>query len=424
MVVLVLALALGCSAAMAAPQTLELTVRTDRPEAVYAKGETVTFIIEMKDGDRPVAEAALDVELSLDGFAHSEKRQVTLEGGRAEVQASRPDPAMLWIRATYTPEDGKAIKSLAGAAFSYEGILPSMPPPDDFDEFWGSQKALIDAVPMNPVLTPMPCPVEGYEVFDVKLDGLDGTMITGYLAKPVGDGPLPGVVRFQWSGVYSLSPNWSLNYARWGYIAFNMNAHDIENDKPQDYYDELMAGRLSAYSYQGRESREKLYFRQMYLRCYRAVEFLASRAEWNGLTLVADGHSMGGGQALAAAALNPRVTALAIDSPGMCDYTAMLIGRKPGWPGLVEVKNGELDRTTMTAARYVDCANFASRIDVPAVVGTAFKDLAAPSSGTFAAYNALKGPKQIAIDPLSEHSGEKPNWSRLWKEFLREQAGK
>ena len=421
---LLLALALGCSAAMAAAQTVDLSIRTDRPEAVYARGETATFIIEMKDGDQPVPEAAFEVELSADGFAHSEKRQVTIRGGRAEVHASRPDPSMLWIRATYTPEDGEAVKSLAGAAFSYEEILPSMPPPDDFEEFWESRKALMDAVPMNPVLTPMPCPAEGYEIFDVRLDGLDGTMITGYLAKPVGDGPFPGLVRFQWSGVYSLSPSWSLNYARWGYIAFNMNPHDIENGKPQEYYDELSRGRLAAYSYQGRGSREKLYFGQMYLRCYRAVEFLASRPEWNGRTLVSSGHSMGGGQALAAAFLNPRVTALAIDSPGMCDYTAMILGRKPGWPGLVEVKDGELDPTTLTAARYIDGMNFASRIDVPAVVGTAFKDLAAPSSATFAVYNALKGPKRIAIDPLSEHSGEKPNWRILREEFLREQAGK
>jgi len=364
------------------------------------------------------------VELSSDGFAHSERRRVTVKEGRAEVQASRPDPAMLWIRATYAPEGGEPVKSLAGAAFSYEEILPSMPPPDDFDEFWESRKALMDAVPMDPVLTPTPCPVEGCELFDVRLDGLDGTMITGYLAKPVGGGPFPGLVRFQWSGVYSLRPNWALNYAQWGYIAFNMNPHDIENGKPQQYYDELMAGRLADYPRQERESRERTYFSRMYLRCYRAVEFLASRPEWNGRTLVSSGHSMGGGQALAAAFLNPRVTALAIDSPGMCDFTAMLVGRKPGWPWLVKVENGEPDPETMAAARYVDGMNFAARIDVPAIVGTAFKDLAAPSSATFATYNALQGPKQIAIDPLSEHSGEKPNWSILREEFLRELAGR
>ena len=38
----------------------------------------------------------------------------------------------------------------------------------------------------------------------------------------------------------------------------------------------LKAGRLAGHMLQGRESREKTYFRQMYLRCYRAAEFVAS----------------------------------------------------------------------------------------------------------------------------------------------------
>jgi cephalosporin-C deacetylase len=424
MVFLVLAFAPCCSAALAATQAVELAIRTDRPEAVYAKGETATFIIEMKNGGPLVAQAPLEVELSSNGFWDVERREVVLEEGRAQVSATQAKPSVLWVRATYRPEGGEAVKALGGAAFSPEEIQASMPPPDDFDEFWSAQKALVDAAPLNAVLTPVPCPVEGYEIFAVTMDGLDGTKVTGYLAKPEGEGPFPGLLRFQWSGVYSLDPNWALNYARWGFLAFNMNPHDIENGQPERYYEELRRGRLAAYSHQGRESRETSYLRQMFLRCYRAAEFVASRPDWDGHNLVATGSSMGGGQALAAAALSPHVTAIAVDAPAMCDHTAAVVGRMPGWPKLVAMRAGVPDPVQLEASRYVDGVNLASRITVPALVGTGFQDLTCPSSSVFAVCNSLRGPKQLVLDPLSGHSGEKPNWSRESREFLLGQQGR
>jgi len=418
MAVLVLALALGCAAALAAGTAPGLTIRTDRPDAVYGKGETVTFAIELAGRGEPVAQAPLEVELSTNGFWDVERRQVALEGGRAEVRATRPGPCVLWIRATYRPEDGQPLKAVAGCTFSPEEIQASMPAPEDFDAFWSAQKARVDAVPANAVLTPVPCPEEGYEIYAVTVDGVDGTKVTGYLAKPKGEGPFPGLLKFQWSGVYSLDPNWALNYARWGFLALNVNPHDIENGKPEQYYQELRRGRLRAYAHQGRESRETSYLVGMYLRGYRAAQYLTSRPDWDGRHLVATGSSMGGGQALAAAALSPQVTAVAVDVPAMCDHAAALAGRMPGWPKLVAMRGGVPDPAQLEASRYVDGVNFAGRITVPALVGTGFMDLTCPASSVLAAYNALPGPKRLVLSPLTGHSGEKPDWSRESRIFV------
>jgi cephalosporin-C deacetylase len=424
MMLLVLGLALGGWAALAATQDVELTVRTDRPDAVYAKGETVTFIIELKDKGQPVEEATLGVDLSTTGFPGGERRQVVLKGGEADVTGSQPNPGMLWIRVTYQPEGGKEVTADAGAAFSPEEVKPSMPPPDDFDEFWSAQKAALDAVPMNAVLTPVPSEDEGCEVFDVSMEGPDGTKVTGYLAKPVGPGPFPGLVKFFWSGVYSLEARRAVYDAQAGFLAFHMNPHGIENGKPREYYRELDRGRLANYAHQGRESREKSYLRQMFLRCYRAAEFVASRPEWDGKHLLSTGHSMGGGQALAAAALSPHVTAVAVDAAAMCDHTAFVAGRMAGWPFLVPVRSGVPDPAILTASRYVDGVNFATRITVPAVVSTGFKDLTCPSSTEFAVYNALRGPKQLLMDPHTAHSATRPEWGRKLQELMRAQGGR
>lgn len=424
MALLVLAFALACSASMVAAQAVELTVRPDRPDGVYAKGDTATFIIEMKDGGQPVANATLGVDISTNGFPGGEHREIALVNGRAEVSGTQPEPGMLWVRATYKSGDGKEVKADGGAAFSPLEVLPSMPPPDDFDEFWSAQKAALDAVPMGAVLTPEPSPEEGYEVFHVTMNGPDGTKVTGYLAKPAGPGPFPGLVKFFWSGVYSLEARRAVYDAQAGFLAFHMNPHGLENGKPQEFYSELGRGRLANYAHIGRESRETSYLRQMFLRCYRAAEFVASRPEWDGKHLVSTGHSMGGGQALAAAGLSPHVTAVAVDAPAMCDHTAFVAGRMQGWPFLIPVRAGVADPAILTAARYVDGMNFATRITVPALVSTGLQDLTCPSSTTFAVYNALRGPRELVIDANTGHSATRPEWTRKSQELLRAQGGR
>jgi len=56
--------------------------------------------------------------------------------------------------------------------------------------------------------------------------------------------------------------------------------------------------------YQGMESRSDFYFRGMYLRLIRTLDFLASQPEWDGKRILVIGESQGGGQALAAAGLD------------------------------------------------------------------------------------------------------------------------
>jgi len=66
----------------------------------------------------------------------------------------------------------------------------------------------------------------------------------------------------------------------------------------------------------GDEDREKSYFLRMYLGCYRAVEYLASRPDWDGKTLVVMGTSQGGQQSIVTAGLNPRITAMMANGAG------------------------------------------------------------------------------------------------------------
>ena len=420
---IVLAVCAVLSMAMAAaPAGPQLSIHTDRADAVYAKGDTVTFTIEMTNDGQPVATAELSCDLSTDNFNNSEKKTVTITDGKGQLQASRSEPCILWLRATLPREGARPVQAVGGAAFSPLEIQPSMPAPDDFDQFWADQKKRVDAIPANAQLTPMESGSPDIELFTITMDNINDTKIYGYLAKPKGDGPFPALLQVQWAGVYTLSPDWIRGPASQGYIALDINAHAIENGKPAEYYKEQDAGALKGYPYQGRDSRDTSYFLRMYLSCYRAAEYLAARPDWDKKHMVVVGGSQGGGQTLVTAGLDPHVTAAAANVPAMCDHTARAIGRAPGWPMMVAMQDGKPEPTQLQVSRYFDAVNFARRIKVPTIVGTGFADTTCPSSSVYAAYNVIQGPKKMILDPLSGHGGQKPNWDAAYRDFLREQA--
>src|SRR5438552_976599 len=118
----------------------------------------------------------------------------------------------------------------------------------------------------------------------------------------------------------------------------------------------------------------------MYLGDYRAAEYLASRPDWDGRTLVVMGTSMGGQQAFAVAGLNPRITALIANVPAACDLLGPLSGRAAPYP------NWDVDRADVRrTAGYFDAVHFAPRIRARALVSMGFIDETTPPAGIWAA---------------------------------------
>jgi lysophospholipase L1-like esterase len=156
----------------------------------------------------------------------------------------------------------------------------------------------------------------------------------------------------------------------------------------------------------------------MYLADYRAIEYLASRPDWDGKTLVVTGTSMGGQQSLCAAGLNPRVTALVVNEPAGADANGPLHGRASGYPNWPAD-----DPQIMRTAQYFDTVNCAMRIKVPSLVSMGFVDTAAPPVGIWTAFNQIRAPKQAVPMIDSPHNnlatpGQQLPYTRRSAEWL------
>lgn len=410
---------------LAAELALTLKVVPERESGIYDVGEEAIFLINVSRGDDRVTEGS--VNFVVDDFLGTGKAaglpqgSVELSGEPAKVVAKGRRPEFLRCQVTYTRTKGKAVRASAGVGFSPEKIGMSLPVPDDFDEFWADQKRQLARVAPDPKLTAVENKVDGIESFDVQVQCLGGAPVSGYFSKPIGaeSKSLPIVLWVHGAGVRSSSIGNSLKGAQHGFLSMDINAHGSPNGKPAAFYNDLSRGALNNYRHAGRESRDTIYFRGMYLRIVRAIDFLTAQPEWNGRTVVAVGHSQGGGQSLVAGGIDDRVTFIAPGVPAICDHSGNSAGRVNGWPKLVpNGADGKPDAKIQMAARYVDAVNFASRCKAEAIMSVGFIDGVCPPSSCYAAYNALLGKKSVINETLMGHAAPPHIQDAFWERIV------
>jgi cephalosporin-C deacetylase-like acetyl esterase len=313
-------------------------------------------------------------------------------------------------------------RALLGAAVAPREIRPAAPPPPDFDAFWAAKLRALEAVPPEPLLTPEESGVPGVLYTHLRLNNLDGAHVWAQLARPAAGEKFPALVIFQWaSPPYPLQKSWVTDRAAQGWLVLDVEPHDVPADMPQAFYDALPE-RIKRYHLIGRFSRDESYFLPMYLGDYRAVEYLTTRPEWDGRTLVLMGTSMGGQQSLALAGLLPGVTAVIANVPSGADVAGPLHGRAPSYP-VWDVARPEILET----ARYFDPANFAPRVRAPVLVSMGFIDETSTPTSIWAAFNAIPGDKEVVplVDAPHNHlstPAEVEPWIRRSEERLKELA--
>jgi cephalosporin-C deacetylase-like acetyl esterase len=321
--------------------------------------------------------------------------------GAATIEITVSEAAMLYVEV-----NPGAIH--LGAAVAPSQLKPSTPRPADFDSFWDAKLKALGEVPINAVLTPGQADKARVDLYTVQLDSL-GSHVQGYLAKPSKEGKFPALVIFQYAGVYALQPNTVTDRAAEGWLAFDVDSHDIPPNQA--------SGIGTNYPSIGNTDRETSYFLNMYLRDSRAIDYISGRPDWDGKTIVIMGTSMGGQQSLVTAGLNHKVTAVIVNEPSGADSNGNLHGRKAGYP------NWPSDNPkVMGTALYFDTVNFASRIKAPVLAAIGFIDTTAPPVGIWAAINQIAGPKEVVSMVESDHNNRTPQkqgaYNARYKEVL------
>jgi cephalosporin-C deacetylase len=411
------------SAQRGAPIPQQLTFVPYHSDGIYKVGETVGWT---------VTPGPVDPTYSYKWTIRRNNADVLKEGtldlssGKDTIEVTADAPEMIYVAvspvASLTADAGTPNAFTGGNTGRNNGLYAvgaavdpthiglSVPRPADFDSFWERKLAEQKKIPINAVLTPAPTDTPGVEMSTFVLDAL-GSHAQGYLAKPAAEGKFPALILLQYAGVYALNARSIAARAAEGWLVIDVDSHDKLPSDP--------SGNVPRnYAAVGNTDRETSYFLNMYLRDSRALDYLMTRPDWDGKTIVLMGTSMGGQQSIMLAGLRPeKITVVLVCVPAGADSNGDLHGRKAGYPNWLSK-----DPKVMNTALYFDTVNFASRIKAPVLAAMGFIDTTSPPAGIWTELNQISVPKEPLPMIESEHNNLTPqkelNWDARSKELL------
>jgi cephalosporin-C deacetylase len=407
-----------------------LSLTPDHADWTYAAGEPANVRVRFALDPYPAGGVPITYRLGPDMREGAERSAVVPAEGLLLAVPPQLRPGM--VRCIVSARiDGKALASTATLAFSPLGIVATQTDPADFDTFWRKQKAALDTIAPDYVLTPAPemsnADVDvSYLSFQNMGNWAGHSRFYGVLSVPRGAGPYPVVLSVPGAGVRGYAGERAL--AAKGFITLQVGIHGIPVNLPAPVYESLARGALAEYPRFQLDDREGYYYRRVYLGVLRAADYLAAHPRWDGRHFFTLGGSQGGQLAIMAAALDRRVTGVAASFPAYSDVSGYARGTTGGWPGLFRTgADGKLADAPVEAklatTAYYDTVNFARRLRVPGFYYWGYNDTVTPPTSTFAAYNAIVAPKQLLIQPDQGHMAPAAQQARIDQWLLDQVRG-
>ena len=315
--------------------------------------------------------------------------------------------------------NGNDYKGACAAAFSPEKIQPTTVMPADFQEFWRKSIEEARMTDLNPTkrLLPERC-TKDVNVYEVSFQNVRwGSRTYGILTVPVREGKYPALLRVPGAGVRPYGGD--IYTASQGAVVLEIGIHGIPVTMEQSIYDNLLNGALNGYWNFGMDNRDQSYYKHVVLGCIRALDYIEQYTPWNGKELGVTGSSQGGFLTLATTGLDQRVTFYAAVHPALCDHTASLKGIACGWPHYFYWNKGKGMEKNIETSRYYDGVNFA-RLITPQQNGWfsfGYNDDVVPPTTSWAAYNVVKGPKQVSPYQQTAHFWYQEQWDE-WVDWM------
>lgn len=266
--------------------------------------------------------------------------------------------------------------------------------PSNFESFWETSVAFAQNAHVESVVE-LPSATQTATFKRITFTSTDQTQLSARVILPAGvsEAKLPAVVLFSDLGRGVRSWLHLLRFSALGLPVVALEARPYEAQLKDAWRGALTAEEL-AHALINPDDAASSTLKQL---IDDALVTTAVASRFLGRTTVTWGEGLGGSQALFAAALLPKeVSATMALNPLFADNATTL--RTVVGCGDTPQSDAAID-----AVGLLDSACAAELVRVPALIGTALLDQTAPTEGTFALYNRLKGQKEMRVYPKFGH---------------------
>jgi cephalosporin-C deacetylase len=405
LIILITAFGIGFVKAQPREQFVKVIVAPEHQDWYYHSGEKVIFRISvLKDGN-PVKGIDINYEIGPElmesnksGTERLKKDFLNLDGGTMHTPG--------FLRCTAKVEyEGEEYSGYATAGLDPERIEPTAIEPNDFTQFWIDAKNELARIPIDARMTLLPdrC-TEKVNVYHVNIQNYPGNArVYGILCVPKSGGKYPAVLRVPGAGIRPYYGD--ISTAEKGAITLQIGIHGIPVIMDDYVYENLRTGALHNYPSINLDDREDYYYKRVYLGCVRAVDFIFTLEQFDGVNLAVAGGSQGGALTIVTAGLDDRVKYIVPYYPALCDLTGYINGRAGGWPHMFRGVNAQdpVIKAKIKTSAYYDVVNFARYVQAEGYYSWGFNDNVCPPTSTYSAYNVIDAPKQLFIAPDTGH---------------------
>lgn len=354
------------------------------------------------------------------------KGKVNLETGKTIISmGTMTSPGFLDLRLT-AKIGNKTYPHHIKVGFSPELLKPYTMNPKDFDDFWNQNLETARKTKLTFTNEKVDkYSTDEYDCFLLKIRTDASHYIYGYLTKPKDDGKgkkYPVVLCPPGAGIKTIKePMRNTYYAKNGFIRLEMEIHGLYPEMTADQFAEISTafGGENNYLENGIVNKENYYMKHVNVACVRAMDYLTSLPEQDGINAFVQGGSQGGALSIITTGLDKRITAFVVNHPALSDMAGYLDGKAGGYRHFNKM-NKMLTPEKVETMAYYDVVNFAIRVECPVYMTLGYNDDTCPPTTSFIVWNLITGPKESFITPVNEHwTSEETNYGQM--EWLKKQ---
>lgn len=397
---------------------VEAVAVPNHSDSHYQIGQTAKLRITAREGGMPLDGTVLRYKVGPEMWLSERWDSTHFVDGEAIISMGTMNvPGFLACQYEFTTSDGKTTKDLVKLAYEPDQIKTLTPMPQDFKKYWANLLKEARKVPFQPEYREVPDATNDQFITSlVRLRVGKDKWMQGYLTIPRGSGPYPVVLCPPGAGSQKIYP--SDYFPKQNCIYMKIEIHDNDQMLADDAYNE-MRKRCEGYMYRGMASRDTYYYKDVYVGCARALDFLCSLPEWDGKNAIVTGGSQGGALTIITAAINEKATLCAPFYPALCDLTGFIHHRAGGWPKFFngssnDANIGVSQEQAVATLQYYDVVNFARILNIPTFMSWGYSDDTCSPTSVWAAWNEIKAPKAKDITPSSGHWRFPASWEKCW----------